>query len=443
MGNADGATLPPTAGHNFVGVTSGQGGEYTASRGFLHNIDARVVDLAVNGQPIGNWATIVRYSWESLSQPQGAEWSTKNHITGDPQFPDPGDRAYSSGSSNTMPNTDTFVTIKDWGRDVFHLEDTCYVHWIAAADPVAGICVQRQLAFALSQYPENYRPLTPATYAGNTGQIRGIMNTLTALWKSRDVAQNMTSDHDHVLWPTTRIDKMVGDVLSYYDPVIAPVGGNSPADRLKEISQTLIGPMGVGFFKTSATASEPVVYSSNFMLVQYGKEPLYLWARSGNSFATKWLAIAARHIAARVELVGGARGINLCSPLKGLPNGVNQGTVRDTEGGSNYPVGDVMLDANGNPFPAQPAWSDIAGWAAWMSAFCTHSVTDRYDGAELHTLTQAQGLLLLAQAAGVPGLDSALARITADQSRTDYKKLVYPNLNMAKHWAAPIESSGL
>ena len=57
----DGQTGPVAANKNFVGVTSGQGGEYAASRGFLHDIDARVIDLALNMQPIwklGDAATL-------------------------------------------------------------------------------------------------------------------------------------------------------------------------------------------------------------------------------------------------------------------------------------------------------------------------------------------------------------------------------------------------
>ena len=443
LGVADDATLPASAAHNFVGVTSGQGGEYTASRGFVHNVDARVVDLAVNAKPVGDLATLVRFSWESLAQPQGAVWSKTNHVIGDPQFPDPGDRPYSTNSPDSLPSTDTLVTVKNWGRDVFHLEDTCYVHWITAGDPVAGLCVQRQLAYALSQYPEAYRTLTPTSYAGNTGQIRGILNTLSALWKSRDVAEHMTSDNGHVLWRTARIDRMTADVFANYDPLIAPVGSPLAVDQVKEFSQTLSGNLGIGFFQKSQTQNELVVFSSNFELVQYGKEPLYLWTRFGNPIAAKWFGIGARHIAARVELIGGARGINLCSPLIGLPNGINQATVRDSEAGSKYPVGNAVLDGRGNPFPGAPAWADIQGWAAWMSGLCPHSATDRYDGAQIHTLTQAEGLLLLARAVGITGLDSALTRIAEDRARTDLSKLVYISLNMPKHWAAPIEGSGL
>ena len=100
LGTADGATGVATASGNFVGVTSSQGGEYESSRGFLHNVDARVVDLALNGYPFGDARTFERYTWESLAQPQGAVWSPVNHVTADPQFPLPGDRAYSVNLSN-------------------------------------------------------------------------------------------------------------------------------------------------------------------------------------------------------------------------------------------------------------------------------------------------------------------------------------------------------
>ena len=73
-------------------------------------------------------------------------------------------------------------------------------------------------------------------------------------------------------------------------------------------------------------------------------------------------------------------------------------------------------------------------------AMCRSGAADRYDGAAIHTATQAEGLLLLAKAAGVSGLDSAIARMTSDKARTDPRALRYTSLNMAKHWVAPIET---
>ena len=62
------------------------------------------------------------------------------------------------------------------------------------------MCVQRQLAFALAEYGENLRTKTPTKYAADTGQIRGILNMVSALWKSNDVATHVTSQNGMALW---------------------------------------------------------------------------------------------------------------------------------------------------------------------------------------------------------------------------------------------------
>ena len=440
IGIADGQTSSATSGHNFVGVTSGQGGEYTSSRGFLHDIDARVVDLALNKQPIGNWATLQRYTYEVLSQPQAAIWSTVNNVTVDPQFPQPGDRPYATAGLNTQQHIDSLTNIDGWQRDVFHLENTCYAHWLATADPVAGMCIQRQLAFALAEYGENLRVKTPTSYAADTGQIRGILNMLTALWKSRDVAAHVTSQNGTVLWNTARIDKMKSDIFAYLDPVMAPAPSSDPWSEARRISSTLISTPGVGFFQMDDGSTRLVATSSNFMLIQYGKEPLYLWARAGNTLARRWLEIGARHVAARIEMIGGAKGIDQCSPLKGLPNGANSDTTEDS-GGSNYPVAPAVTKGTNGYTITTPGFTNLAGWAGWYKTLCQPGVTDRYDGSAIHTATQIEGYLVLAKAAGVSGLDSAIARMAADKKRTNPAALRYVNLNMAKHWAAPIETT--
>ena len=440
IGGQGGQTGPVNASKNFVGVTSGQGGEYDASRGFLHDIDARVVDLAINKQPIGSWATLQRYSWESLAQPQAAAWSTLNNVTVDPQFPQPGDHPYATAGLNTAQHIDSLVNIEGWQRDVFHLENTCYAHWLATADPVAGMCVQRQLAFALAEYGENLRIKTPASYAADTGQIRGILNMLSALWKSRDVAARVTSNNGMVLWNTQRIDKMKTDIFTYLDPTIAPAPSSDPWSKARRIWASMApSAAGVGFFQSADGSTPMVTTSSNFMLVQYGKEPLYLWARSGDPLARKWLEIGARHIAARVEYVGGAKAIDQCSPLKGLTNGANVDTTADP-GGSNYPVSPAAPRGTTGFTGTMPGWTTVQGWAIWMNTLCQPGPSDRYDGAAIHTAEQAEGLLLLAKAAGVSGLDSAITRMAADKAHTSPSAIRYTSLNMAKHWAAPIET---
>ena len=441
IGMAPGKTGTPTSNANFVGVTSGQGGEYPASRGFLHNIDARIVDLALNRQPIGSWTTVTRYSWESLAQPQAARWSNVNHITADPQFPLQGDRPYATAGLNTQQHIDSLKDITGWQRDIFHLENTCYVHWLATADPVAGMCVQRQLAFALAEFGENLRGTTPKTYGADTGQLRAMLNMMSALWKSRDVASHAISETGTTLWSTSRIDVMRGDIFAYFDPILAPAPSSDPWKESRRISATLSSTAAIGYLLLPDGTGAPVTDASNFMLAQYGKEPLYLWARAGDPYARKWIEIAARHLAARMEWVGGAKGIDQCATFRGRPDGPNGTDASDPSTGSSYPVGPAALVGTTGFKAVTPPWTTLRGWANWFGTFCPTAATDRYDGAAIHTATQVEGLLVLARAAGVSGLDSAIARMAADKARTAPLALRYTNLNMPKHWAAPIEAA--
>ena len=323
--------------------------------------------------------------------------------------------------------------------EAVHLENTCYAHWLATADPVAGMCVQRQLAFALAEYGENLRTKTPTKYAADTGQIRGILNMVSALWKSNDVATHVTSESGTVLWTPTRIGRMKADIFPYIDAAIAPAQSSDPWGGMRRISGSLTPVMQIGFFRLDDNSTVPVITQPNFEVVQYSKEALYLWARSGDPYALKWLTLAARHIAARVEIIGGSRGIDQCSPLKGRPDGLNNDAVDDGSG-SRFPVGLASLVGTSGFKASDAPWTTMEGWATWVRGLCRSGAADRYDGAAIHTATQAEGLLLLAKAAGVSGLDSAIARMTSDKARTDPRALRYTSLNMAKHWAAPIET---
>ena len=426
----------PFNSNNFVGIVGGQGGEYPASRGFVHDVDARAIDLALAGERIGDWRTLERYTWESLSFPQGAVWSARNHISADAQFPLAGDRpwAFPYGGDKAADGLDSLLTIKGWTRDPAHLENTCYVHWLATEDPVAGLCVQRQLAYILGHYPRYLRLKDPQHYGANKSQARSIWNAMSALWKARDIAMHVRSERGRVLWNATRIDRMKTDIFAFFDPILAPPPSTDAFAEARRISASLTPVPGKGFFRSAKGDVVPVATESNFMLVQYGKEPLYLWARTGDRYARKWLEIAARHIAARVELIGGAKGIDQCAPMKGAP-GEGGGEGVDHAGGSNFPVGPAVLQDGKNSKPIAPTWTTLRGWAAWVNGLCPPAASDRYDGAAIHTATQAEGLLLLARAAGVPGLDSAIDRVARDRKRT--QSLRYANLNMAKHWAAP------
>ena len=415
----------PSASGNFIGVTSSQGGEYESSRGFLHNIDARVVDLALHDERVGDVRAFERFTWESLAQPQGAVWSPVNHITADPQFPLPGDRAYSVNLSNQVPpaGAENMVLIKDWGRDLAHLENTCYVHWIMSGDPVAAICLNRQLAFALANQGFAYRS---GTYSGLGGQERGVYNTITALWKSRDVALHMTSLNGKVLWGSPRIEKMRADVFANFDRRARglPTPANpspSPADTAARAAVGVVAHFSL-WPEPFARVHRTLAGTSNFELVQYGKEPLYLWSKAGDPTMRRWMIDSARELSARALLVGGARGVDQC---KGAT-------------GSGFPVSEMQSDRP-SAGAAKPTWSDAKGWAKWINtAICPDVTNTTFTGANNHTTIQLYNALRMFREAGAPGLDPAIAHFEAVRAATDLNAMHATGLNWPKHWAGPL-----
>ena len=424
------ATNPvATASGNFVGVTSGQGGEYTASRGFIHSVDAQVVDLALHGEPLGDARTFERYTWESLAMPQGAVWSAVNHVTADPQFPLAGDRAYSVNLTNQVPpaGADNMVPVASWGRDTAHLENTCYVHWIATGDPVAAICLNRQLAFALADQGFMFRRST--NYSGLGGQERGVYNTITALWKSRDVALHMTSLNGRVLWNAARIEKMRADVFAHYDlranGLPTPENPNpDPADTAQRKAAGVVAHFALA--STSyplfpALNGKQFMSSSDFELVEYGKEPLYLWSKANDPTMRRWMADSARELTARALYIGGSRGVDQCKD----------------ETGSFMPIGET--DAMFNP--VMPTWTDEKGWAYWVNtAICPTVTNTTFEGANVHTTMELESALLMFREAGVPGLDAALANIATAHAATSITTM--NNIDkgaMAKNWGGPAQ----
>jgi hypothetical protein len=404
---------------NYVGVTSPQGGEYTASRGFLHDADAGIVDAVLHDEPLGRgWEAFTAYSWYSLAQPQGAVWSAVNHVTVDPQLPQRGDRPweFANAGQRVRPDIDSVLPAKGWARDVAHLENTGFVHWILTEDPAAGLVVQRQTAFALGTWYEYRRKRGDRRYHANDEQQRSAYNALSAVWKSRDVAKRVESRKGSVIWAPARAEKMAADVIDDLEarrvrPVLAatPGDGDLYVRRIVGVPLSGIAPRP---WKTVDGGEIRLRGTSAFQAVQYGKEPLYLWTRAGNPTVRRWFAMVARHHVVRALHIGGARGIDRAEDVRG----------------SSIPVA---------PVGSLPFSNDV-GWARWSKGLPIKAgPTDRFDGAALHTLTQAKGLLLLAKAAGVkvPELDAALAKIDADWSRTSKPR--YSNLDWPKHWAAP------
>jgi hypothetical protein len=434
----DGAATAPTASHNFVGTTSSQGGEYEASRGFLHNADARVVDAALHDETAaisGYWPEFVQYTFYSLAQPQGAAWSAKSHVTIDPQFPQEGERGWELPIHNSPnPAVDSMIEVADWGRNLAHLENTSFVHWLATEDPIAGFVVQRQAAYALAGRYEYLRggyagTAQPAdtAYEGTTDEERALFNTLSALWKSRDVSRRIASREGRMFWSQARTERQADDVIAFYGAIatrVAEAGPAAPADYLARLSGTTFASVGVGSFVMNDGSTVKLRQTSAFETVQYGKEPLWLWAKAGKSSVRDWFTAYATGLTMRMAVIGGAMGVD----------------GRTSTGGSGYPVGPTML-SGGVAVAAAPPFASPAGWAEWVAALPLKQVDarDSFNGASLHTAMQMEGALLMARDLGlpIPQLDAALSRIR--QARAATTSFRYANLQMHKHLGAPAQ----
>lgn len=432
----DGSTAAPTAGSNFVGVTSGQGGEYLSSRGFLHDADARVVDAALHGEAAaieGFWSEFEQYTLYSLAQPQGAAWSATAHTTIDPQFPQEGERGWEAAFHNSPnPAVDSAQAVTGWGRDVAHLENTGFIHWIATEDPIAGLVVQRQAAYALASrfeylrggYVGTRQPADTA-YEGYDDQERGLFNTLSALWKSRYVSRRVNSLEGRMFWSPTRAQLQADQVIAYYDQAASRVAAAtpaSPADYVALLSGTPFASVGIGAFVQADGTSAKLQQTSAFETVQYGKEPLWLWTRGGHTTVRRWFTAYATGLAARMVVIGGTMGVD----------------GRKSTSGSGYPTGPTAL-VNGRVVATTPAFASTAGWAEWVAALplATVDARDSFDGAGLHTAMQMEGALLMAQDAGlqVAQIEPALSRIrSARAATTTYR---FASLQMLKHTGAP------
>jgi hypothetical protein len=433
----DGAAGAPSASHNFVGVTSAQGGEYESSRGFLHNADARVVDAALHDEAAAitaYWPEFVQYTFYSLAQPQGAAWSAKNHVLIDPQFPQEGERGWEVDfGNNPNPEVDSATAVADWGRDIAHLEDTGFVHWLATEDPIAGFLVQRQAAYALAGRHEYQRggfsggPAADTAYEGQTEEERALFNTLSALWKSRDVAKRIGSASGKMFWSAVRAQRQADDVIAFYDQIasrIEAAGPESPSDYNARLSGALFGAVvGIGSFVQSDDSTVKLQQTSTFQAVQYGKEPLWLWTKAGNPAVRRWFTSYATGLAARMSVIGGTMGVD----------------GRASTTGSGYPIGPTTAGAGGAAVAAAPSYSTTTGWAEWVAKLPLKVTEARtsFNGAQVHTAMQMEGALLMAQDAGlsVPELGAALARVRANKAATTALK--YTDLQMHKHFAAP------
>lgn len=433
----DKAAIPPTANHNFVGTTSAQGGEYEASRGFLHDADARVVDAALHSEEAAvsaYWPEFEQYSFYSLAQPQGAAWSTTAHVTIDPQFPQEGERGWEVPFYN-RPNikVDSATEVDGWGRNLAHLENTGFVHWLATEDPIAGFLVQRQAAYALAGRYEYLRGGHPGTaapadtaYEGQTDEERAIFNTLSALWKSREVSKRVSSVSGRMFWSAARTERQADEVIAFFDTIAQRINAATPAspgDYVARLSGSLFGAVvGIGSFTQADDSVVKLQQTSAFQALQYGKEPLWLWTKNGNAKVRGWFTTYATGFSLRMAVIGGAMGVD----------------GRTSNSGSGYPTGPAAM-VKGYMAPAAPPYSSSAGWAEWVVALPLKQVDarDSFNRAQAHTAIQMEGALLMARDVGlpIPQLDPALSRLRTAKAATT--AIRYPGIQMHKHLGAP------
>ena len=421
--------VAPIGAANYVGTTTSQGGEYTSSRGFIHDADASIVDAAVYSEDtkIANiWSEFTQYTFYSLAQPQGASWSFTNHVTIDPQFPQAGDRAWETPIGvHPDASIDSMTEVKDWGRDVAHLENTGFVHWLATEDPIAGIVVQRQAAYAIASFYENYRT-NLATYHGNTDQERGVFNTLSSLWKSRDVSLGIKSINGKIIWSSDRTVKQADEVIGNYDEIaqtILTASVATPVNFQLRLAGAIFNAASYENYLMIGGSKLLLTSSSAFQPVQYGKEPLWLWSKSGNIKVRKWFEAYARGLVLRMTIIGGAKGVD--------------GTT--SERGSGFPLGPTTINNWGYPIGAVPPFTSDTGWAEWTLTLPLQQIDSRttFDGASIHTATQLEGTLLFAKDVNlnVLDLDTAISRIATAKTATT--SLRYVGLQMHKHFGSP------
>jgi len=396
----------PTASNNYVGTTSTQGGEYTASRSFIHDIDAGVIDRALHNEDAAItslWPQFVQYTFYSLSQPQGANWSTTNHCTADPIFPiSAPDRPYDTDSGNpataTNPAVDHIQPVNNWGRGVSHLENTGYVHWLATEDPIAALVVQRQLAYVLASYWGTLRYTITTDYKCFKEQERGVYNDFTALFKNKVITDSVTTLNGKWLWSSTRVNKMVTDCISFLDDfVYSPIFSSTVADPVLYTQKT-IGSYAFTFDQIFPTYGGPVdgqsfKATSNFMIWQYGAEPFYLWTRAGNAIATKWFTSMAQLLSNLMQLIGGSSAVD----------------ETNSTGGSARPI---ILSSATTPY------TTAAAWATWYNSINPSASRTNFNASYSHSVNRLGNMLRLAQGAGVSGLAPAIASFDAFKAAT-------------------------
>lgn len=393
--------------NNAIGVISGQGGEYSSSRGFISGDDAVLIAAALAGKD-GAFRAAAKRNREQflygLSLPNFAIWSSNHDVLRDPQRPFPGDRAYAN--EGTEFGFDQFGGIGAWtapadypyldeiganagaryphGRNEAHLFNHGYAYWLATGDPRAAILQQAIMAYALAANYQRHE----GRYRIRFNYQRTTLNYFSAMWKLRDVSRNATGP---LLWNKARSDRMVGDLWADWNAEIARLDRAGDAVS-KEMSTFRAYDRTTGF--------------SDFMAQNYGGEPAYLWASVGHGELLRRLA---EHFVLRARDVGGTRGLD-------------------------DPAKSSLLTMDGT------ATTRAAVIAKLNSR--TNLRDDSFDGSAPHTVQRAYWLLRMADDAAargwiapVSGVPEAITRIEAARDRTGAWK--YRNILGWKHGAVP------
>lgn len=401
------------SGVSAIGVVSAQGGEYASSRGFVSGVDAAMVAAALYGKSAMFTEAAKRARIDTLyglTLPNFAIWSENHHTLRDPQMPFSGDRPYVNegqgwgnsqkfGEGNWVAPSD-YPYLSELGaqagvsyshdRDEPHLFNHGYSYWLATGDPRAALIQQAIAAYAMASV---YQGPDGTNYRTRFNYQRATINMFSAMWKLRDISQNLTTQNGQIFWSRARIDKMVSDVLTSYSTQLAAMDRST--DTKDEMASAFL-----------AIDRNPAF--SDFMNQSYGPEAAYLFASVGKGDLLRRMA---QNMVVRTYLVGGTLGME-------------------------DPDTSTLISIDGSAITLPQV----------LQKFATRPLPNtNFDQSAVHTVQRAYWMLKFAQDAArrgwiapIDNLDQAIARMESDRSATTNWR--YSNILEWKHAGVPFGS---
>ncbi|MGB7404440.1 MAG: hypothetical protein WA906_02005 [Pacificimonas sp.] len=406
----------------LFGNVSASAGEAPSSRGFLSETDAAMIMAVVEDR---------RRLWQQSSEEAGVQaryalglpylliQSRNHHALRDPQKPLPGDRAYRIAGREkgvdqyggprwkvpaNYPDFDgrrpTVGKEINHGRDLAHMFNHGYSWWLATGDPRAALLFQAQAAYALAaHYPTKVNGYT-GIRSGNV-QERATLNHFSAMWRLKDVVDNLETTGVGLFWADDRANEMISESIEGHFAWLDDTGRlNTGAAQSVEIGRVV----------------DRGSYS-NFMMQAYGPEVAYLWASAGRPELLERLA---EHFVIRLGKAGGFAGLDPGKSDSAVPWRL------------------------GKDKKAPVPYRDADGLAAFWTgpANIENKPTDRFDRAPVHYAVRAYWLLKMAEDAvakgwmdPVPELSPTIVKVEGDMRRTRSWRS-QRNL-MLKHAAVP------